>query len=316
MTDAFGRHIKVVVDRALSDVSVLQNQYEKKYRLQPYAFSSYEIPNPKADENLNIHFRVDSDRSVGPDKLELKIFGASEETRFRFRKTAYAKISVHFGYTKDSMFQVFKGDLRSAFAVPEVGISPVIKIEAGSGARSRYAWFNRSYSKNVPLLSVLEDLVAAMDVDGTELSKVPKLLERNGLPNKIVHGMTMSGHAADQFARLMGSRGIEWHIYNDRLYIRKAGTAIRDAQTIPLLSPDTGLVGVPSVDGKNILTAECMIFPYIYPGRLVDVQSKFIGGRNPDTKASRARFKVTKATTEADMYGPAMIKIEGRKVQA
>lgn len=265
-------------------------------------------------KDLNIEFNIDSDRSVGPDTLEAWVYGANEDTRYRLRKARGAKVEVRFGYDKDSLFTIFKGDMRSSAVVPEGG-APVVKIEAGSGERAHYQWFSKSYGKGARFMTVVDDLVDAMGVLPGNVDDVAGILETNGMSSQLKHGARFSGHAVDAFTKLMSSRGIEWSIKNDAIQVLGAGKAITDDKAVPTLGPKSGLVGTPSINNKGVMECDCLIQQYIYPGRMIDIESKFLGDRKSEN-TSTSRFKVTKANYVGSLYGDCKIAIEGRRVKA
>jgi hypothetical protein len=101
------------------------------------------------------------------------------------------------------------------------------------------------------------------------------------------------------------SIGLEWSVQDGNLQLLPFQTALR--QTAVLLTKDTGLVGSPSLDSENVLTARSLIVPGIFPGRKVDVRSEFV----------RGIYRVTKATYIGSTFGNEWyVEVEGRSVDA
>lgn len=301
MTAVNKRFIEMRVTRPVTGVAVTDG-FE--------AFTEFTIGN-----GINIEFQVDADRSAGPNAMTAAVYGLTEDRRYQLRKSPRVMVELRVGYTVDNMFTIFKGNLRSS-SVQKEGTEIVTRLEAGDGEWAQDEWFAKSYGKGTRLITVLDDLVAAMGVDRGNLDVVESSGEGNGIPLVFVNGATFSGHATDQFARLMGGRGFEWCIQNNVVQVVRVGSAISDASAIPVLTPTTGLIGVPAINNQGVMTCDTIMIPRIRPGRLIDVESRFLGDKG-NRPTSRIRFVVTKAAFTGSLYGPDFkIGVEGRKREA
>lgn len=302
MTDkAPRRYIELAVDRPLGQTA--NPRFE--------AFAGVKIA------DLNVEFEVVADRTQGPNTMRATVYGLSESSRYRLRKTPGTKVTLYFGYAKD-VFPLFRGRLRSVVTRRQ-DTEVYTELEAGQGERARYEWVKKTYGKGTQLINVLEDLVESMDAEPGNLRDVLKISEDKGMPLALQKGFVANGHAADVFARIMGSRGLEWSIQTiggrETIQVIKAGRAIPGARAIPFLRPGEGLIGIPTVDNKGLMTCDALIRQDVFPGRLVDIESKFLGDSG-QVAGRRHRFKVTRAVYSGSLYGECKMRIEGRKVEA
>jgi hypothetical protein len=76
--------------------------------------------------------------------------------------------------------------------------------------------------------------------------------------------------------RVAQSLGFEWSIQEGALQLLQNAEPL--AATATLLTPSTGLVGTPSIDVGGILTAQALMIPDIFPGRLIVLESERLTG--------------------------------------
>jgi hypothetical protein len=93
------------------------------------------------------------------------------------------------------------------------------------------------------------------------------------------------------------SLDLEWSVQGGKLQILERGKALA-GKAIFLTSgssggANSGLIGVPSVDNKGILTCQMLMQPDVYPGRLLVLASENIKGQ----------FKITDTTHKGDTHG-------------
>ena len=87
----------------------------------------------------------------------------------------------------------------------------------------------------------------------------------------------MSGSAASELTALTRSAGLEWSIQDGAFQFLDRNKSL-DSFAI-VLSPETGLVGSPSVSNKGIVSGVSLIIKDMIPGRQIDVQARFVRGR-------------------------------------
>ena len=302
MTALFGRNIELTVESIFDGASSARG------------FTPIQKTTIK---DVNIVFDIQADRTQGINTMEAEIYGLTEETRYNIRKKPASVVSLRFGYSEDDMFTLFKGALRSS-KVEKEGAEIKTILQGADGQRARLPYFSKSYRKGWPVVSILVDLVESMGVDQGNLYTFNDYSEQGGLPLTLKRGYSAHGHAVDIFAKIMNSRGLEWSIQQETLQILRMGDAYRDGSAAPLLTPETGLLGVPTIDDKGIMSCQSLILPYISPGRIISVDSKFLGGK--DNRATRKTdYKVIRCQYRGSLYSDSLIKIDGvrqRKAQA
>jgi len=123
-----------------------------------------------------------------------------------------------------------------------------------------YSPFDRPYPKGTHLSTILSDVAKAMDVlPGTIM----------GLPNKTFgRGFVAHGLCRDILETLLKPYGLEAQINNGKLNILPRAATLGTAAIV--LSPQTGLLGVPSV-GQTSVSFEAMLNPRLVPGQMVQL---------------------------------------------
>lgn len=256
-----------------------------------------------AIEKLNVEFEVEATATKAPNTLAAKIYNLSEATRNKIQSQAGdVRVLLRAGYAGERMTDLFLGDLRTVKHYRS-GPDLVTEIEAGDGEKSMGIKFRKSYGKNTPLQTVLFDIAGALDVGVGNLATAAAIAEERGLASTFPNGVVVSGFAIDELSRLLASRGIDWSIQGSQIQILPNGQGLRSSAIE--LSPTSGLLGVPTVDKKGLLTCETLIIPDLYPGRTVNVKSEFVSGL----------YKVTKANYRGSLFGPDFnIAIEGTRL--
>lgn len=254
--------------------------------------------------NVDLNFTVERTITSEPSTLHCEIFNLSIDSRNHLQKAKEVDVELSVAYGDNDLYNIFKGNLRSAIHSRN-GATLVTTLEAGDGERSQAVWFSKTYGKDTSYSTVIKELVAAMGIGEGNVDEVDNLSDETGkgLGTSFKNGIAVHGHAADELGQLLSGKGVEWSVQNNELQILGIGKAVQRGTLVANLTTETGLIGVPTITNKKIMTAECLITPGIYPGALVDITSEFVEGR----------FKVRKAvysgsTTGGDWH----IKIEGR----
>lgn len=193
-------------------------------------------PNPETGKEVKIPFRVDKSYKRDPDKAEVTVYNLKESTRRRLGLDV-VQIELYAGESENPPL-IFKGEVTDAINERSedftTWVTRIYAEDTKSVLRTRVV--ARSYADGVPIKTVFEDLAAA----GTLQTDI------------VVSGRTTAPFAVlapvrDAIGEACKRFGCRQQIIDQRLVIRKGEEPIGDAE-IPLLSPETGLRGVPTAD--------------------------------------------------------------------
>jgi len=253
-------------------------------------------------ESLDFSFQVVKNLRREPNTAEIKIYNLAPSSRESLEAAEEQRIRLETGYRED-VHTIFEGDLRKASSTRE-GPDIVTTIEGGDGERAfRQARTNRSFGEGTSVRSVIEDVAGGMGLGVGNLEAQTTGAGFEGLGSIYSEGTVVSGSSRESLTGLCRSIGLEWSVQDGNLQLLPFRTALR--QTAVLLSPQTGLVGSPSIDSENVLEAKALIIPGIFPGRKVDVRAEFVTGV----------YRVTKATYQGSTFGAEWyVTIQGRAV--
>lgn len=146
-----------------------------------------------------------------------------------------------------------------------------------------YATFDRSYPKGTTLAKILADIAKAMDAQpGTVL----------GIPAKtFARGYHVHGLCRDALETLLKPYSLEASINNGKLNIIPRRASL--GTTAIVLSPQTGLLGIPSV-AQTAIEFEALLNPKLVPGQLVRLETA-----NPNTSGF---FKIRSCKMHGDTH--------------
>lgn len=238
-------------------------------------------------KDLRIQFKSELTLKKQPNVCEITITNANEETR-TFLQTKPIKLRLEVGYDGTTR-QLFSGDLRwgaSTWKAPQWET----KLQVADGDRAfRFGHVNVSLKPGGTVLDAIEQVSRALQIP------VPRNLAKD--PNtalKYNGGLSLYGEAQQALSELLEPLGYTWSIQNGRLQaLQRSELAPGEAFRI---DPTTGLKGSPEVGspdknkGTPVCTVKTLIDPRIYPGALVDLQSRNV----------RGLYKVVKVSHEGD----------------
>lgn len=218
-------------------------------------------------ENMRVQFRIRKDLSKKPNTGEIVIFNLAERSRQDFNVQA-GKVALIAGY-RDVVAQIFYGDITRGYSVRE-STEWATKIEAGDGQRAiRHGRVSRSFAGGVPVRDVARACAAALGLDPGDIAQISS--------SKVYdHGYAAHGRAADELTRVLSSIGAGWSVQDGRIQLLAPGGAT--AETIALLSPQSGIIGTPEFGtptkkgGKAVLRVKTLLLPGSLPGRRVRVE--------------------------------------------
>jgi len=229
--------------------------------------------------SLAVEFSVKKSLRREPNEAEITLWNLSREHRAALAAMeADADTVLRVGYHDTGLEQIFSGDLRAS---PAEWDGPQVKVTlegSDGGTAYRSARIQRSFA---PGTSVYTVLAAAVDALGVGRGNLPQLRDQIRLTstgNTYPGGTTLSGPARDEINRIVRGCGGSWSIQNGVFRLRLRGPSQATALRV---SPRTGLVGSPTQAtdrGVTTVSAKVLMLPGLYPGRVVQIQSREIEG--------------------------------------
>jgi hypothetical protein len=240
--------------------------------------------------HLDVAFNVERSLKPEPNTAELQIWNLNKDNRSALEELDQVPVQIDAGYEEQTAL-VYIGVMRTVFTTRD-GPDLVTTIQSGDGEKEyQQSRINVSVSKGSSNTSVFKQVAKALGVatGNLESSDVASVL--GSAPLLFPQGGVLSGQVSQIVTELTASLGLSWSIQNGALQFLPLAQPL--AGSAVLLSPNTGLVGSPSVDNKGVLTAQTLLIPDLFPGRIVELESERLSGA----------FRVDKAKYSGDTAG-------------
>jgi hypothetical protein len=265
--------------------------WDRAYKLQVGEV----VIDSSAGETIDIEFSATRTTKREPNTLELSIFNLSENTRRKLQESEDSTARLEAGYAERSGV-LFFGNIRSVLSNKE-GPDWVTSIECGDGEKAtQFDRVNKSFASGTEVSKVIKELAAAMPEIGignlTEMSNGATL---PGGDTAFVNGVTVSGSAARELDKIVKSAGLEWSIQAGVFQLLKPGESLEDFAVV--LTPETGLIGSPTVGSDGVISLTALLNSDIVPGRQLQVESVVLSG---NYKAIRCDY--AGSTTSGSWY--------------
>ena len=212
-------------------------------------------------KGLDMSFNIVATRDSKPNTAKITVFNLAETSRNLF-STSMLGIEFWAGYG-ENIGMIFRGswdDETSKIRHKKNGTTWVTTIETGDGLKEfQNTFFDKSYSKGIDVKTILTDVANSMGL--------PVVLDYDG--NDILNsGASYSGKANSVLDDLAIEYNLGWSIQHGAVEIVDPDDPPKNDATAVLLTPDTGLVGRPTITDKGM---ECgaLMMATIKPTRLV-----------------------------------------------
>lgn len=255
-------------------------------------------------KDVRITFDIEKTSEGTPNPAKIMLYNLNQDS-FSFVQKNNLKVVLEAGYigfdTGDRLVsRIFVGDVKEfkmkkdkktgvekekgiSFQFEKKGPDFIMNLECGDSENKIInAKINKSYSNNIELKRIIEDLAASLGVPIGTIDGIPT--------KKFIHGTTLSGPSRDYLDTLLGQEGLDWSIQDGELIIKRVN-AINQDEAI-LLNQNTGLLDIPSKTKQGV-NFRMLINPLIKPGVTVKLESKFVTGF----------FNVKKANFKGDTHG-------------
>lgn len=224
---------------------------------------------------LKCVFSVKKNLKGTPNTVNLKIWNLSEVTRKAIQALPTCTVQIDAGYL-DQVSTIFLGDVRTHSTTIENDTDWVTEMAAGDGEKAiQHARVSVSLRKGSSIQQVLTTLVAALGVDPGNTAQAVAQLAPYG--SMFTMGTVLSGSASREMTRVLSSVGMNWSVQNGKLQILKIAAVVAGGAL--LLTPQSGLIGSPSIDKDGFLNCKVLMIPDTFPGRLCIIQSANVTGQ-------------------------------------
>lgn len=250
---------------------------------------------------IDVSFRIEKDLSRHPNKADIKVRNLNENHRRQLEQLRGVSVGLKAGYG-DNMATLFYGELRRVSTMRE-GPDLITSISGGDGDSAVRARRSQTQRRGAGPLASIRALVDGM---GVAIGNLVDSFNAAPEAGKNFQGpITIDGDSSRELTEILSSAGLEWSIQDGTIQALPIGRSL--GGTAVRLSPDTGLLGSPSVDAHGIVSADTMLIPDIFPGRRVVFDSENLSGA----------YVVRKATYSGDTAGDDWgIQLECRKEAA
>jgi hypothetical protein len=215
---------------------------------------------------LDVDFKVKRTLRHTPNSCELTVYNLNEEHRRQITQKKHAYVRVEAGYESGTSV-IFSGDVRKIEQAHD-GVDWVSKITAGDGERRfQTARIARSYGPDASVSTVIQAVAQAMGIGIGNAVEALNAAQLTRVGQAFPSGVVLHGNAARELAHLVRSVGMEYSTQDNVLQVLPRG-GVRALEAV-VLSPSTGLIGVPTVGNKGVVKAQCLMIPDLIPGRKV-----------------------------------------------
>lgn len=241
------------------------------------AFFGAVVPNALIIEDpMRIEWQVSKDGRSEPNKATITISNLAEQTRAELGRSP-KRLMLEVGY-RGQLRRLASGDVGNAFHAKD-GPTWTTKIIVGDGSRAyRFASVNRAMVAGTTVIEAVRQVAAAMGVE------MPAAVEaRTDLRRQFTSGLSIVGRAAVEMTKLLEPFGLSWSIQDGELAILDA-VSTRPGDAL-VLDEAAGLIGSPAMappakpGARPTMSARCLLYPEIAPGRQLLVRSRAVSGR-------------------------------------
>jgi hypothetical protein len=235
--------------------------------------------------DLDVRFAVQlDDKNIGT--AEITVFNFNEMHRKKLEQTpssAAVEVSLSAGYVGRDMHLLFKGDIRQ---ITSVRRPPdwVTTIRTGDGDGAPQSRMSTSYPKGTDFSKVIKDAYDALKKDAKiEIGNLMAAIGKGQAAEKITSYLSGGGSVQGKALKILKDScrklNLDVQIQHKQLVVTQLGKPLE--APIPLLCPETGLIGSPEKVMKKeqaLVNVRSLIQPGLLPKRVVQIESKMVSG--------------------------------------
>jgi hypothetical protein len=254
--------------------------------------------------DLDCTFQVEKSLASGkPNTAEVKIWNLTEDQISHLENVKTPAVKIEAGYG-DTLSTIFLGRLRTANTEDDGPADTVTTISSGDGeVQIQTARINKPIGKNTKAEDVIRELVKALGVGEGNLSQAVKDIQLTIGGQLFPEGGILSGSAAREMTGICRSVGLGWSIQDGKLLLLPLGKVLEGEAL--LVSPETGMIGSPTVDNNGIMTVKMLLIPDVFPGRKLVLESKRLKGQY--------RIETARYSGDTSGVGDWYVEVEGKR---
>lgn len=225
-----------------------------------------------AYNSLRTVFEVEKNAFSTSNKGKITLYNLADLSRMRFVKGVRMTLAVGYGGQGGVTIPIFTNGAIARVRHERKGPDIVSTFEAGEGESAlQEAIFNGSFPPGTPVTTIVAAIIGAMGlIQGPTIGLLP-------LPYN--SGTAFSGPCKTLLDRILVKElGLRWWVSGFVVYIAQSGSASNPVAIA--VSEQTGLIGAPNLGsgqgGDNVLTFTSLINPFLVPGTVVTIVSKFL----------------------------------------
>lgn len=190
---------------------------------------------------LRVVFRITKNLGVSSNTAIISIYNLSQDTRNKL-SGVFDIMTMEAGYAEgDGLKLMFKGNIQST-ATKRQGADLVTTILSGDGLRALIdTKFNKGYAAGTSAWTILDDILDSFDLPKKISDRLKAIARKKG--KKYANAFTSAGSARKAMDRMMKKLDAEWSIQNGAIKVLELEDV--DDSPVILLSPETGLIGLP-----------------------------------------------------------------------
>lgn len=228
-------------------------------------------PGDDTDDQIQIEFNIDKSLSSTANTANIQLWNLAPGTRNAMGKE-FDQILLEAGYIPpdggSNVGAIFAGNLRDVEHTRD-GPNIITIIKCGDGdAAIRRSTINKSYPAGTKIGTIVDDIGAQLEKEGISRGEVKGL---DDLP-PTKRPYSMCGPCTRELDRIGRSYGLHTSIQNETFEVVPVDGFLGG---ITLLTPSTGLIGVPTLTDAGV-KADCMMSPEIRPSRRVRIESEVL----------------------------------------
>lgn len=251
-------------------------------------------------QSLDVSFSIDRSLEPEPNAAQVQIWNLNPDHRSQLEELDKVPVSVEAGYEGQTSL-IFLGSMRTVYTIRE-GADLLTLLESGDGETEyQQSRINVGIASGTSNTSVLDQIVKSLKIGRGNLDTFAGQI--TAAKQLFPQGGAISGQVSRVMTEITASLGFTWSIQNGAIQLLPRTQSLTGKAVS--LTPSTGLVGSPSVDNKGVLTAQCLLIPDVFPGRLLVLESERLSG---NYKVEKCRY--TGDTASTNWY----IDIEAKKL--
>jgi hypothetical protein len=228
-----------------------------------------------------VQFKVEKTLKPDPNTAEISIYNLTDNQRSKISQLKTPLVRLAAGYAPTGvpdLTQIFYGQCIHVEHEFKDNGDVATHLTTGDGITAyQKARIAMSFGAKTKIETVLRALVKQLGLRPGNVDSIARELSGSLTSEIYIGGTVLSGSVSSELTALSRSAGLEWSIQDGAVQLLNRNKALDKFAIV--LSPETGLVGSPSVSNKGIISGTCKIIKDFTPGRQIEVKARWVKGR-------------------------------------